>query len=90
MALGMVGTDRARRRRVPAGLRRPRPRPVPPATGLDTAKVLEYVGLVTVPTTVVTALLYWLGFELVDARAAYFGLSTSTLATPPPTTWCAA
>jgi hypothetical protein len=78
MALGRVGTGRARRRRrTPAGL--VRPRAAPPASELDVAKVLEYVGLIIAPTTLVTALVYWLGFELVDARSEYFGLGTGTL-----------
>jgi hypothetical protein len=46
---------------------------------IDIAKILEYVGLVVAPTTLVSALVYWLGFELVDARSTYFGLGTGTL-----------
>ncbi|WP_369134231.1 hypothetical protein [Modestobacter sp. I12A-02662] len=40
---------------------------------------MELLTLVVPPTTLVTALLFWFGFELVDARASYFGLSTGTL-----------
>ncbi|MGY1762285.1 hypothetical protein ACI79G_15180 [Geodermatophilus sp. SYSU D00779] len=40
---------------------------------------MELLSLVVPPTTLVTALLFWFGFELVDARASYFGLGTGTL-----------
>jgi hypothetical protein len=83
VTLGRVGTGRARPGRGRAGLRRPLPHAALPATGLDVTKVLEYVGLIVAPTTLVTALVYWLGFELVDARSAYFGLGTGTLGYSP-------
>jgi hypothetical protein len=68
-----------RRNRPAAGIRRRTPDPAPPATGLDVAKVVEYVSLVAAPATLVSALVYWLGFELVDARSAYFGIGTGVL-----------
>ncbi len=42
-------------------------------------QVLEVVALVVAPTTLVTALVYWFGFELVGARSGYFGLDPGTL-----------
>jgi hypothetical protein len=42
-------------------------------------QVLEYVGMIAAPTTLATALAYWLGFELMDARSAYFDLGVGTL-----------
>ncbi|MGY1616435.1 hypothetical protein ACI797_06770 [Geodermatophilus sp. SYSU D00691] len=44
-----------------------------------TGRALELLSVVVPPTTLITALLFWFGFELVDARAGYFGLGTGTL-----------
>jgi hypothetical protein len=46
---------------------------------VNARQALELLTLVVPPTTLVTALLFWFGFELVDARAGYFGLGTGTL-----------
>jgi hypothetical protein len=71
------------RSRASAGLRRPAsdptPDPNPRPAGVDTAKIVEYVSLIAAPATLVSALVYWLGFELVDARSAYFGIGTGML-----------
>lgn len=45
----------------------------------DIKQALELVALVVAPTTLVTALLYWIGFELVEARSGYFGIAVGTL-----------
>ncbi len=56
------------------------PPAAPPVDGAQHFKqVLEIVALVVAPTTLVTALVYWFGFELVDARSRYFGLDPGTL-----------
>lgn len=68
-----------RRHPASAGIRRPAPDPASPAAGPDVAKVVEYISLVAAPATLVTALVYWLGFELVDARSTYFGIGTGVL-----------
>jgi hypothetical protein len=68
-----------RRSRASAGIRRPASDAAPEPAGVDTAKVVEYVGLIAAPATLVSALVYWLGFELVDARSAYFGIGTGVL-----------
>lgn len=68
-----------RRHRASTGIRRPAPDPAPPPAGLDTAKVVEYISLVAAPATLVSALVYWLGFELVEARSTYFGIGTGVL-----------
>jgi hypothetical protein len=68
-----------RRHRMSTGIRRPAPDPAPPPAGLDTAKVVEYVSLIAAPATLVSALVYWLGFELVEARSSYFGIGTGVL-----------
>jgi hypothetical protein len=47
--------------------------------GHEFKQVLEIVALVVAPTTLVTALVYWFGFELVNARSHYFGLDLGTL-----------
>jgi hypothetical protein len=53
--------------------------PAPTAPEAHARQALELLTLVVPPTTLVTALLFWFGFELVDARASYFGLGTGTL-----------
>jgi hypothetical protein len=65
--------------RAPAGIRRPSSDAAPRPAGVDTAKVIEYVSLIAAPATLVSALVYWLGFELVDARSTYFGIGTGML-----------
>jgi hypothetical protein len=70
---------RTRTNRARVGIRRPAPRTAPDREKIDVAKVLEYFALVAAPTTFASAVLYWFGFELVDARSAYFGLGTGTL-----------
>lgn len=47
--------------------------------GHEFKQVLELVALVVAPTTLVTALVYWFGLELVNARSRYFGLDLGTL-----------
>lgn len=42
-------------------------------------QALEVAALVAAPTTLVTALVYWFGLELMGARAQYFGLDLGTL-----------
>jgi hypothetical protein len=42
-------------------------------------QVLEVVGLFLAPATMVTAVLYWFGFELTAGRVSWFGLTTSVL-----------
>jgi hypothetical protein len=69
----------SRRSRASAGIRRPAPDAAPPEAGVDTSKVVEYVSLIAAPATLVSALVYWLGFELVEARSAYFGIGTGVL-----------
>jgi hypothetical protein len=68
-----------RRSRASARIRPPIAEPAGRPAGVDTAKVVEYVSLIAAPATLVTALVYWLGFELVDARSAYFGIGTGVL-----------
>jgi hypothetical protein len=42
-------------------------------------EALELLSTIVPPVTLITALLFWFGFELVDARSAYFGLGPGTL-----------
>lgn len=56
----------------------------PPATSADGAirsvrSALELVGLVAAPTALLTALAFYFGWVLTNARASYFGLDASTL-----------
>ena len=45
----------------------------------DVRQALELVVLIVAPTTLVTALLYWTGFQFVQARSSYFGLGVGVL-----------
>jgi hypothetical protein len=82
----MVSRGRSTGLRRPALTRRPTsaaqadPLAAPPVDVSQNVKqVLEVVALVVAPTTLVTALVYWFGLELVDARSRYFGLDPGTL-----------
>lgn len=86
----MVGRGRSTGLRHPAATRRPTlantpaaatsPPAAPPVDVTQNVRqVLEVVALVVAPTTLVTALVYWFGFELVGARSGYFGLDLGTL-----------
>ena len=55
-----------------------RPRPARTEAAVQARQVLELLTLVVPQTTLVTALLFWFGVELVDARSSYFGLGTGT------------
>jgi len=86
----MVSRGRRTGLRRPAATRQPAlantpdavasPPAAPPVDATQNVKqVLEVVALVVAPTTLVTALVYWFGFELVEARSGYFGLDLGTL-----------
>jgi hypothetical protein len=61
------------------------PRGVPPAVGRPVPveprarNALELIGLVIAPTTLLTALAFYFGWTLTNARALYFGIDPSTL-----------
>ncbi|WP_345610447.1 hypothetical protein [Pseudonocardia adelaidensis] len=50
-----------------------------PAAPIKVQQVLEVVGLFLAPATMVTAVLYWFGFELTVGRVGWFGLTTGVL-----------
>ena len=58
-------------------------RPVADAPGVaatrDVRGALELFGLVIAPTTIITALAFYFGWTLTNARASYFGIDASAL-----------
>lgn len=48
-------------------------------TRLSARGALELIGLVVAPTTLLTALAFYFGWTLINARARYFGIDPSTL-----------
>jgi hypothetical protein len=54
----------------------PAPNEHPESSGLN---LHEFVGFVLAPPTLVTALAYFLGWTLINARASYFGIDPSAL-----------
>jgi hypothetical protein len=75
----------ARGRRSTGGRRRPPRSTAASSSAIAPVQGLEYVGMIAAPTTLATALVYWLGFELTDARSAYFDLGVGTLGFSRPT-----
>jgi hypothetical protein len=78
----VLARDRRLRRRTrlpPGKLAGDERRPAQTTPAVDARQALELLTLVVPPVTLVTALLFWFGFELVDARASYFGLGPGTL-----------
>jgi hypothetical protein len=86
-------SERRRRRKTQAKVARvPRVAPEPvtliePPPPTDTADpqvkhvrgALELIGMVAAPTTIVTALAFFFGWTLTNARTSYFGIDPSTL-----------
>lgn len=50
-----------------------------PGSATRARAMLELVALVAAPTTLITALAFYFGWKLTEARAAYFGIDHSTL-----------
>jgi hypothetical protein len=53
--------------------------PTTPPVGPRVRGALELIGLVVAPTTLLTALAYYFGWTLTNARALYFGIDPSAL-----------
>jgi hypothetical protein len=63
----------------PAGFRSIQVEPGPDLQGPTARSVLELIGLVAAPATLLTALAFYFGWVLTESRATYFGLDASAL-----------